>query len=249
MATHTIEDVQTWRGAKAVGPDGDKVGTVSEIYFDRQTGEPAWLAISTGLFGSRVSFAPIEGAGRDGEQLRLAFDKERVKDAPNVDADGELSVEEEKALYAYYGHDWGQWDETTPDHTGHDTSGPDTDDAMTRSEEELTVGTARREAGRARLRKYVVTEEVQQTIPVKREEVRIEREPITDANVDQALDGPEISSEEHEVVLEEEVPVVQKTTVPKERVRLEKDTIVEDETVSDEVRKERIEAEGDVKGR
>ena len=130
--------------------------------------------------------------------------------------------------------------------TGHDTSGPTTDEAMTRSEEELKVGTAERESGRARLRKYVVTEQVTQTVPVKREEVRLEREPITDGNVDQALDGPEISEEEHEVVLHEEEPVVEKRTVPKERVRMEKESVTDEAQVSEEVRKEQIEADGDI---
>jgi stress response protein YsnF len=74
----------------------------------------------------------------------------------------------------------------------------------------------------------------------------VEREPITDGNVDQALDGPEISEEEHEVVLHEEEPVVEKRTVPKERVRLDKDSHTEDVEVSEEVRKERIDAEGDL---
>jgi uncharacterized protein (TIGR02271 family) len=126
-----------------------------------------------------------------------------------------------------------------------DTSGPNTDDAMTRSEEELLVGKAQRETGRARLRKYVVTEQVQTTVPVQREEVRVEREPITEANREQALDGPEISEEEHEVVLHEEIPVVDKHTAPKERVSLQKDTISDEREVSEEVRKERIETEGD----
>ena len=94
---------------------------------------------------------------------------------------------------------------------------------MTRSEEELRRRHERRETGRARLRKYVVTENVEQTVPVQREEVRVEREPITDANRDAALDGPEITEEEHEVTLHTEEPVVEKRTVPKERVRLDKD--------------------------
>jgi uncharacterized protein (TIGR02271 family) len=132
-------------------------------------------------------------------------------------------------------------------HVGHDTSGPTTDDAMTRSEEEVTVGKTQREAGRVRLRKYVVTEEVQQTVPVQHEEVRVEREPITEGNVDEALDGPAISDEEHEIVLHEEQPVVQKQVVPKERVRLDKDTVTEEQTVSDEVRKERIDVDGDAR--
>ena len=116
---------------------------------------------------------------------------------------------------------------------------------MTRSEEELRVGTASRESGRVRLRKYVVTENVEATVPVQREEVRVEREPITDDNVDRALDGPEISEEEHEVVLHAEEPVVEKRTVPKERVRITTDTVTDEQTVSDQVRKERVETDGD----
>jgi uncharacterized protein (TIGR02271 family) len=128
---------------------------------------------------------------------------------------------------------------------GHDTSGPTTDNAMTRSEEQLRVGTQTVEAGRARLRKYVVTENVTTTVPVSHEEVRIEREPITDANIGNALDGPSISEEEHEVVLHAERPVVAKEAVPVERVRLDVDTVTEQQTVTDTVRKEQIEVEGD----
>src|SRR3712207_2604624 len=127
---------------------------------------------------------------------------------------------------------------------GRDVSGPTTDNAMTRSEEEVNVGTTQREAGRARLRKYVVTENVETTVPVQREEVRLEREPITDANIGDAMDGPDLSDEEHEVVLHAEQPVVEKNVVPKERVRLDKDTITEEQQVSEEVRKEQIEMEG-----
>jgi uncharacterized protein (TIGR02271 family) len=128
---------------------------------------------------------------------------------------------------------------------GEDTSGPTTDNAMTRSEEELAVGTREREAGRARLRKYVVTDEVEQTVPVKREEIRVEREPITDANIDDATSGPELSEEEHEVVLHAEEPVAEKRVVPKERVRLDKDVETEERTVSESVAREEIDVDGD----
>ena len=105
------------------------------------------------------------------------------------------------------------------------------------------MGKAQREAGRVRLKKYVVTEEVQQTVPVQREEVRIEREPITDANKGGALDGPELSEDEHEVTLHGEEVVVDKDVVAKERVRLDTDTVVEERQVSEEVRKEVIDTD------
>jgi uncharacterized protein (TIGR02271 family) len=94
-----------------------------------------------------------------------------------------------------------------------------------------------------RLRKYVTTEQVTKTVPVQREHVRVEREPVTDANRDQAMAGPDISEGEHEVVLTEEEPVVEKRAVPKERVRLAKDTVTDEETVSEDVRKERIDVD------
>jgi uncharacterized protein (TIGR02271 family) len=138
----------------------------------------------------------------------------------------------------------GVFDDVAGTAKGRDTSGLTTDDAMTRSEEQLNVGTERVAAGRARLRKYVVTENVTRTVPVSHEEVRIEREPITDANVGSALDGPDISEEEHEIVLHAERPVVEKEAVPVERVRLDTETVTSQETVDDTVRKEQIEVDG-----
>jgi len=111
---------------------------------------------------------------------------------------------------------------------------------MTRSEEQLHVGTEKVEAGRARLRKYVVTENVTQTVPVSHEEVRLEREPITGANRGAAVSGSGISEDEHEVTLRAERPVVNKETVPVERVRLGTETVTEDHEVSETLRKEQI---------
>ena len=130
--------------------------------------------------------------------------------------------------------------QTAPHHNP-DASITPTDDAMTRSEEQLRVGTQTRETGRARLRKHVVTEYQQVTVPVSHEEVTLTREPITDANRGNAYDGPAISEEEHEVTLHAERPVVDTETVAVERVRLGKQTVTEQETVSGEIRKEQIE--------
>ncbi|QGV76959.1 DUF2382 domain-containing protein [Streptomyces ficellus] len=122
-------------------------------------------------------------------------------------------------------------------------AGGRTDDAMTRSEEEMHVGVEQRESGRARLRKYVVTEEVEQTVPLRHEEVVLEREPVTDANRDAALSGPEITESEHEVTLHAEEAVVETRATPVERVRLRAEEVTDEETVRGQVRKERIEAE------
>jgi uncharacterized protein (TIGR02271 family) len=127
--------------------------------------------------------------------------------------------------------------------TGREAAGQTGDDAMTRSEEELQVGTRTRERGRVRLRKYVTTEEVTQTVPVRREEVRLEQEPPADANVDAATSGPGVTDSGQEVVLHEEQPVVEKRVVPKERVRLDKEAVTGEEQVTEELRKERIKLE------
>lgn len=241
-------------GADVHSTDGERIGEVGQIYLDDQTGRPEWATVRTGLFGTRESFVPIAQASQDADGLRVPYDKGTVKDAPNVEADqGHLSQSEEEALYRHYGLEYSEQasDSGLPAGgggdvagAGHDTSGPTTDDAMTRSEEQLKVGTESREAGRARLRKHVVTEEQTVTVPVTREEVTLEREPITDANVGQALDGPDISEEEHEVVLHEERPVVDKEAVPVERVRLGTQEVTDEEQVTETVRKEQIEADG-----
>jgi uncharacterized protein (TIGR02271 family) len=244
-------------GSTAIGADG-KLGTIGEVYLDDETGRPEWATVRTGLFGTKESFVPLAEADLSGSDLRLPYDKDKVKHAPHVDTDGHLSPAEEAELYRYYGIGSGNGAEFTDTTTttgtvghdttgavGHDTSGPTTDNAMTRSEEHLNVGTQRVEAGRARLRKYVVTENVTQTVPVSHEEVVLEREPITDANIGNALDGPTISEEEHEVVLHAERPVVAKEAVPVERVRLDTETVTEQQTVTDTVRKEQIELDGD----
>ncbi len=249
------ENVEQLRGSTVIDLTGDKIGKVEEIYLDEQTNKAEWVLVNTGMFGSNSTFIPLQGATPQADALQVSFDKAQVTDAPNVAPDGQLSQTEEAELYRYYGLDYSEsasdsgLPEGTPDAqgavVGHDTSGPATDNAMTLSEEQLRVGKATQEAGRARLRKYVTTENVTETVPVQREEVRLEREPITDANIGNAMDGPAISEEEHEVVLHQEVPVAQKEAVPVERVRLDTETVTEEATLTDQVRKEQIDLEGD----
>jgi uncharacterized protein (TIGR02271 family) len=241
-------------GANVIDSDGNKIGSIGQIYVDPASGQPNWATVKTGLFGTSESFVPLEQADEADGDIRVPYTKDFVKDAPRVDADNSLAESEEDGLYSYYHGSTG----TAPadqgevpvssnagvdTSAGYDTSGPTTDDAMTRSEERLHVGTEKVEAGRARLHKYVVTEDQTVTVPVSHEEVRLEREPITDANVDAATDGPAISEEDHEVVLSEERPVVEKETVPVERVRLGTETVTEDQQVNEQVRKEEIEYE------
>jgi uncharacterized protein (TIGR02271 family) len=274
----SLENVSNWQGRTLVDRDGDKVGSISDIYIDEQSGRPEWALVNTGLFGTKHSFVPISSASEQADQVAVPFEKSQIKNAPTIEPDGALSESEESELYRHYGLDYGSGYQGTTTGTGEgtttgtyegtrtgtsegtagagydtgadaggtvgrDTSGPTTDQAMTRSEEEVEVGTRQVEQGRARLRKYVVTENVTTTVPVQREEVRLEREPITDANRDAALEGPDISEEEHEVTLRAEEPVVEKRVVPKERVRLDTETVTDERQVSEEVRKEQIQVD------
>jgi uncharacterized protein (TIGR02271 family) len=232
-------------GHTAYDSSHNKLGKIGHIFVDDTTGQPEWMTVQTGLFGTKESFVPLEPAELQGDEVMVPFEKEKIKDAPNVDteAGGHLSEEEEVRLYQYYGMAFDATGMDAPGSVGRDTSGPTTDDAMTRSEERLRVGKETRETGRVHLRKYVVTEEEQRTVPVRKEKVRVEREPITEENIDRAMSGPETSEEEHEVVLHEERPVAATETVPVERVRLTKETEAQEETVRGQVRKERIETD------
>ncbi|MFC4002588.1 PRC and DUF2382 domain-containing protein [Prauserella oleivorans] len=288
----------SWHGKTVYDAAGQKIGKVGQLWADDDDGSPTWVTVQTGLFGTSESFIPVQGMRSTGDDLQTSYDKETVKDAPNLDPSrGHIDESEQSRLYSHYGladipgqpageHDQRQTKpeeqsgvagttvgdsstagaaagETTPgpmsgqsgrgttagrEATGHDVSGPTTDDAMTVSEERLRVGKQRQEAGRARLRKYVYTETQSVDVPVTREEVRVEREPITDANRDAAMSGPAISEEEHEVTLHEERPVVETEAVPVERVRLAKEEVTDTETVSGDVRKERVDT-GEVEGR
>ena len=242
-------------GATVRDQAGEKIGKVSQVYLDDQTGTPEWVTVRTGLFGGKESFVPLADADMRGDDLVITTDKATVSGAPRVDEDDHLSEEQETELYRYYGLtdsfatddasddgvDWRTDVAGPPGVDGQDTSGPTTDDAMTRSEEHLTAGTEQVETGKARLRKYVVTETQQVEVPVSREEVTLEREPITEANRGAAYSGGDITEEEHEVTLKAERPVVTTETEAVERVRLGKETVASTETVTGQVRKEQVE--------
>ncbi len=256
-----------------VDPTGNKLGKVGNVYLADATHQPEWITVKTGLFGTKESFVPLSGAHADKDGVHVRVDKEAVSDAPRIDADGHLSVEESAQLYKHYGLPMprtspdGRMDDKAQDRgrAGMDTAGAgkgamggagrgksgmdadagkknrDAEHTMTRSEERLNVGTEQVETGHVRLRKYVVTEEQQITVPVSHEEVRIEREPITNARGARA----EIAEDEQEVILHAEKPVVSKETVPVERARLKTETVTEEQTVSGKVRKEQFEVTDD----
>ncbi|WP_035929060.1 PRC and DUF2382 domain-containing protein [Kocuria rosea] len=309
MATY---DVNALLSATAYGSDGDKIGKVEQVFLDDNTEEVTFVTVNTGLFGTKESFVPADGAQQDGDRLVLPYTKDVVKDAPNVDADQHLSPAEEEEIYRYYKMNYSGTDDrdrtdrdrtagvagtagaagTTgaagladrddryaadtdrnavpatgtagyPENDGYtdrnSTSGiadvdrdrtagltdrdrtDSVDNGVVRHEEQLHVGKERQETGRARLRKYVVTENESVDVPLEREEVRVERTPLSGT---EATAGT-IGEEDVEVTLHEERPVVAKETVGVEKVGLEKETVRDTERVDAEVRKEQVEVETD----
>ncbi len=245
MSEQNRPQVDTWMNRTVMDSAGSKVGNVSDVYVDDETRQPDWLAVSTGLFGNKVSFVPIDGAHLDGENVVVAYDKDKIKDAPKIDPDGALSVGEEQTLYEYYGRGY------TP-HTGGDSQPPPRtgvlssestgrDASMVRSEEELSIDKRTQEAGRVKLRKWVETENVQVTVPVEHQTARVVREPLAPG---ETAGADAFTEAETELVLTDEVVDVSKRVVAKERVGLEKETTTEQVPVNETVRKERVEVEG-----
>ena len=247
----TLERLAGMRGAAVYSSEGERIGTVEELFMDEETREPEWIGIGTGFFGTKRVLVPVTGASTESDGITVPYSKQQVKDAPDVDGD-EISQETEAELYSYYGLDYserqsdtglpegspGMAETATPTAT---QTAPTTGEAeVVRAEEELAVGKRQVEAGRVRLRKWVETEPVTMDVDLQREVAQIDRQPI-----DQPISDAEIGEEVVEVPLHAEQAVVQKQTVAKERVSLDTDVEVETQTVSDELRKERVEVDGD----
>ncbi|MEV0624936.1 PRC and DUF2382 domain-containing protein [Nonomuraea wenchangensis] len=294
-----------------VGSDGQSIGQVGQVYLNDRTGEPEWVTVRTGMFGMKETFVPLAGSHRSGDEIRVPFDKDKIKDAPNIDVDGHLTIEEEARLYRHYGLQppaVPQQRSTSPTgearpgpvpgtptmparpstpatpatpttgttggttggredvsdlerlrrerETGKTTGmeppgamGPKTemgrtgemagDIEMTMSEEQLRIGKETVESGRVRLRKYVETENVQETVPLMHEEVVIEREPIREGEA--AAGSYEIGEDEQSITLHEERAVIGKETRPVERIHAHRQSVEQEKTVGGQVRKEHVE--------
>jgi len=226
--TTGMTEAHEWCGHTVRDRDGTQLGKIDALYFDKKTDNLDWALVNPGLVGSKSMFVPLAGAAARDEHVVVQVEGAQVRDAPKIDPEQELSEQQEVELFRHYGVDYttegtvtatgnGQPAGFAGDAVGHDTSASN-DYAMTRSEEELRVGSTQREQGPTRLRKYVVTDQVRQTVAVQREEVRVEREPTGDASSGETA-GPAISQVQHEVVLHQEQVVAEERSVPRERMR------------------------------
>jgi stress response protein YsnF len=270
-----------WRDLVVVDRDAATVGTITAFYLDRATGLPTWALVHTGWFTDAQTFVPLTHAVESNQEIRVPYAKAFIQQAPRIQAHQELSPDDEVVLSGYYGLDDHRGavadrrlgaEPAVPGAAGGSTAsaepaarpfraGPAGRPVprlaaqgpveVLRSEEEWQVGVRRRRR-RLRLRKYVVTEYLTRTIPVRREEVRLEEvpapaepvgEPGDQGAVQAAGDQPLL-----EVVLHREEPVIQLRVVPAERVRLFKDVVTEQRTVTEEVRKEQVELRSEPPG-
>lgn len=223
-------------GRTVLGRSGVRIGKITQVY-ESVDGQGSFATVRTGLFGTSSSFVPLAEAELHSDDVHVPYPKELIDEAPRVADEHELGAEEEDRLFAHYGL-LGTAADAEP-------TTPTDDGVLIRSEERLHVGTERVETGRARLRKYVVTETFTQTVPVSHEELRVVREPLAPG----APGVPEVdalSEEVHEVVLSAERPVVLREVVAVERIRLDTETVTGEEIVSEQVRKEQVELMDDL---
>jgi uncharacterized protein (TIGR02271 family) len=254
-------------GAPVIDSDGNAVGTVEQVFRDDLDGTPSWARVRS---AEGLHFVPLAG-GRmtSGGGLSVPFDVQKIMKEPELSIDRHMSVEQEDELRRYFeltvpvqpgpgmetsaeqrggmepdlGMAAGPGTAAVPvawraQAGGQAESADDGQEWLIRSEERFAINMETRESGRVRLRKRVDTEPVQQKVRVFHEEYEVERVPV---GLDDKMAGEIGEGDQQEIILHEARAVVSKETVPVERIRLSAKRVEEEQTISDQLRKERIE--------
>ena len=251
------QDPTSWAGRAAADHSGARIGTVEDVYLDRRSGEPEFALVSNGLRpgeGTQQTIVPLAGSRSDGDTLLLGFSRDQIAGAALYDGEDELTPEMEDDIYSHFRATRPDLEAQTeplprpdepppPPPPPPATEPPAEEQSMTRYEEQVEVDKTTVPRERVRMRKHVVTEEVQVTVTLRREELRIEREPVTDPDGVDIEQGGEIGEAEFDFFLLAERPVVSTEVVPVERVKVTKDVVTEEELVAEQVRKERIDVD------
>jgi uncharacterized protein (TIGR02271 family) len=235
----TEQQIRALYGQDVQDRSGAKIGSVGQVWADA-AGEPTWVSVKTGVMGHHESMAPLQAARMQADgKLQMPYDKATVRSAPAVETgtDQPLGADQLTQLYRHY-QLTGQGAVRQPEQPPQRMAGAP---EVTRSEERLRVGTESEPVGEARLRKHVVTENMQTSVPVEHDEVTVVHEPISEA--DRTAAQADIRDEQREMQLRAERPVVAKEQIPVERVRLDKDEVVEEQPVNAQVRRELVDAD------
>jgi uncharacterized protein (TIGR02271 family) len=237
----------------------EKLGEVDVLFLD-ENDQPEYLGVKMGFLGTRTTLIPFRMARvNDARQvIKVAADKETLKNGPTFDDEREITPEFENEVYSYYGLQWASTTEDSGTYGAYyteqstqtrgvadPTEVSDEDEVrVRRTEEELRVGTRERQAGSIRVRKRVRTDRERIEVPTRHEEIRVERVPV-EGEASEA----EIGEDEVVVPVTEEEVVVHKRPVVKEEVRIRKDVVEDTEVVEEDVRREEIEVEDDTSTR
>jgi uncharacterized protein (TIGR02271 family) len=225
---------------------GSKIGKVDDLFLD-ENDQPEYVGVKMGLLGTKSTIIPMELATTDESAgtITVSTDKETAKDGPAFDDDREITPEYENEVRSYYGlgaaqaQGTGSYDTYEEPRTeSHSDVTHDDELRVQRSEEELRAGTREREAGSVKVRKRVRTDRERIEVPVKHEEVSVERVPVSGEATEAHIGEDEVS-----VPVTEEEVVVDKRAVAKEEVRLRKDVVEGTEFVEEDVRREEIDVE------
>ena len=222
---------------------GSKIGKVDDLFLD-ENDSPEYVGVKMGLLGTSSTLIPMEAATVDesNSSITVSSDKETVKNGPSFDDDREITPDYENEVRSYYGLGAAQSQSTgsydTYEEEPRSEVTHDDELRVQRSEEELRAGTREREAGSMRVRKRVRTDRERIEVPVKHEEVSVERVPVSGEATEAQIGEDEVS-----VPVTEEEVVVDKRAVAKEEVRLRKDVVEGTEVVEEDVRREEIDVE------
>jgi uncharacterized protein (TIGR02271 family) len=230
----TRDEIQSLIGDEVYSSDGEKIGKVTDLFFDTTSPDQCWIGVIGGFLGLKHRTVPLDGAElRSDDQVWLAYTKDQIDNSPELYGDS-LDDNGVDTLGSHYGLDWDSF---------HSPQREDFSSALTRHEEELSVGKEQVNAGSVRLRKWVETQPVTETVSLERETADVRVEPINEP-----VSHADFSDDEVSVELTAEQAVVDKQTIAKERVSLETGSEVEQQQVSDTLRKEHVEVEesGDI---
>ena len=233
-------DAERLAGTHGVVRDatGGVVGNIVSVLLEEDTGQPSWVCVE-GVASDHDAFVPLVGARVHGTDIVLAYPRTVIDQAPQVAVPRQLTPSDELTLHAYYASQQPANQEHVAD------AG-----SMTRAEEQLRVGVRVRPRERVRLVKHVVTENVAFTVPVQREELRIERIPFDEddqaAGVSDSSEVVEVGEypfdqDEIDIVLHEERVEWSTEVVPVERVRVRVQVVTTDLPVSANLRAENVE--------